>query len=103
MATMLKVLTLATLASSTLAATTVVNVGQNGAFTFNPDTIQAQAGDTLEFHFFALNHSVVMGDFANPCQPASSGGFFSGFFPVSSGESVSLLLALPQCTLSERT
>lgn len=92
MATIPKVLALATLVSSTLATTTVVNVGQNGAFTFAPDTIQAQPGDVLEFHFFGLNHSVVMGDFANACQPAARGGFYSGFFPVSSGQSVSLLL-----------
>ncbi|KHN95700.1 extracellular serine-rich protein [Metarhizium album ARSEF 1941] len=68
------------------AAVIRVDVGSNGAFTFTPDTIKANVGDTLDFHFHPLNHSVVMGDFGNPCAPAKTGGFFSGFLPVSSGQ-----------------
>lgn len=76
------------LAASTNAATIRVDVGNNGAFAFSPDTIKASVGDTLDFHFHPINHSVVMGDFSNPCAPAKTGGFFSGFMPVSSGEAV---------------
>lgn len=76
------------LAASSNAATIRVDVGQDG-FSYTPDTIKANVGDTLDFHFHPLNHSVVMGDFSNPCAPAKTGGFFSGFMPVSSGEGVS--------------
>ncbi|KAK9435441.1 extracellular serine-rich protein [Metarhizium brunneum] len=77
---------LLSLSTAAAAATIRVDVGEGGAFTFSPDTIHAGAGDTLDFHFYPLNHSVVMGDFSNPCAPAKTGGFFSGFMPVSSGE-----------------
>ncbi|KID79307.1 uncharacterized protein G6M90_00g021020 [Metarhizium brunneum] len=74
------------LSAAAAAATIRVDVGEGGAFTFSPDTIKASTGDTLDFHFYPLNHSVVMGDFSSPCAPAKTGGFFSGFMPVSSGE-----------------
>ncbi|KAL7952012.1 hypothetical protein V8C42DRAFT_357037 [Trichoderma barbatum] len=75
------------LASQASAETIRVDVGQNGALAFAPDNVKAAVGDILDFHFHAINHSVVMGDFANPCAPAKTGGFFSGFMPVSgSGE-----------------
>ncbi|EFY87253.1 extracellular serine-rich protein [Metarhizium acridum CQMa 102] len=74
------------LSAGASAATIQVDVGENGTFTFSPDTVTAGVGDTLDFHFYPLNHSVVMGDFSNPCAPAKTGGFFSGFMPVSSGE-----------------
>jgi hypothetical protein len=69
--------------------TTVVSVGTDGVV-FTPDTITAAVGDVLEFHFYTANHSVAMGDYDNPCQPAKTGGFFSGYVPVASGVSVSL-------------
>ena len=57
---------------------------------FEPEAVNATAGDVLEFHFLAHNHSVVMGDYSKPCEPAASGGFFSGFWPemTGSGENV---------------
>lgn len=57
---------------------------------FEPASINASVGDIVEFHFGPNNHSVVMGDLAKPCQPASAGGFYSGFLPTSSGENVSI-------------
>ena len=79
----------ALMAAATNAATIRVDVGKSG-FTFSPNTITAAKGDILDFHFFAINHSVVAGDFSKPCQPADTGGFFSGFMPVSgNGEGVS--------------
>ncbi|KAI1144253.1 hypothetical protein F5Y05DRAFT_364128 [Hypoxylon sp. FL0543] len=50
---------------------------------FEPDTIQANPGDTIHFNFYPKNHSVVRADFKKPCipweltqDPAES--FFSG-------------------------
>ncbi|UKZ76768.1 hypothetical protein TrVFT333_004478 [Trichoderma virens FT-333] len=75
------------LASQASATTIRIDVGQNGALAFTPDSVKAAVGDILDFHFHAVNHSVVMGDFSTPCAPAKTGGFFSGFMPVSgSGE-----------------
>ncbi|KAH8817230.1 extracellular serine-rich protein [Xylogone sp. PMI_703] len=73
------------LASQADAETFRVDVGKDG-LTFTPDTITAIGGDIIEFHFHPDNHSVVMGTFNAPCQPAPTDGFFSGFMPVSSGE-----------------
>lgn len=72
------------LASHASAETIKIDVGANG-FAFTPDSVTAKVNDILEFHFHPINHSVVLGDFANPCQPAKN-AFFSGFQPVSSGE-----------------
>lgn len=73
----------------TMAAATIrIDAGLNG-LAFTPDSTKANVGDVLEFHFHPINHSVVMGDKNHPCAPAASGGFFSGFMPVSSGEGVS--------------
>lgn len=69
------------------AAETIVIQASNTAF--EPASVNASAGDILEFHFGPNNHSVVMGDLDNPCQPAAKGGFYSGFLPVKSGENVS--------------
>ncbi|KAL6871740.1 hypothetical protein HDV57DRAFT_271959 [Trichoderma longibrachiatum] len=73
------------LASHATAETIKIDVGPNGQFAFQPNNVKAKVGDVLSFTFHPLNHSVVMGDFANPCAPAKTGGFFSGFMPVSSG------------------
>ncbi len=71
------------------ANTIRVDVGQAG-LSFTPSSIAAVQGDLLEFHFHAINHSVAMSDFSTPCTPSKTGGFFSGFMPVSTGEGVSL-------------
>ena len=52
---------------------------------FEPEAVNASTGDVLEFHFLPHNHSVVMGDYDKPCEPAGTGGFYSGFWPVMSG------------------
>ena len=76
-----KFLLAASLALQASASTIAIKVGASG-LTFSPNTFNASKGDVLEFHFYAKNHSVVQGDFDNPCVPAPSGGFFSGFFPT---------------------
>ncbi len=84
----------AALASQASAKTITVAVGKSG-LTFSPDTITAAVGDTLQFHFYPADHSVAMGDFTAGCTPATSGGFYSDFVPVSSGVSVSVLFPPP--------
>jgi hypothetical protein len=74
-------LVLAGLTAHAVAKTIPVVVGKNG-LTFQPDEIQAEVGDVLEFRFYAKNHSVVAGDFSKACVPAEENGFFSGFFPT---------------------
>jgi hypothetical protein len=83
----MKLLDVLTFVGTASAATLRIDVGQGG-FVFSPDTITAAAGDVLDFHFVAPSiHAVVAGDLANPCKPAATGGFFSGFLPVSGGVS----------------
>jgi len=61
-----------------------IQVGAGGQFTFSPEAIFADAGDTVVFHFNPKNHSAVQSSFANPCGP-KDGGFNSGFMPVAAG------------------
>ncbi|KAE9977492.1 hypothetical protein BLS_001396, partial [Venturia inaequalis] len=49
-------------------------------FTFTPETITAQPGDTIRFTFMGNNHSVVQTSFDAPCAPAAN-GFNSGYLP----------------------
>ncbi|KAH8129467.1 hypothetical protein ACSS6W_008203 [Trichoderma asperelloides] len=62
------------------AAVFRVEVGQSG-LRYTPDTIKANKGDIVDFHFDAM-HSVVAGNFNKPCTPATSGGFYSGTMPM---------------------
>jgi len=55
---------------------------------FEPNSTAAAVGDVLEFHFMPHNHSVVMGEFGQACQPAATGGFYTGFKVVNEGEDV---------------
>jgi plastocyanin len=70
---------LAVLVAGASAASIVVNAGQNG-FTYTPNTLTANVGDTVEFHFFTNFHTVVQGDFDTPCAQGSisATGFDSG-------------------------
>jgi len=63
------------------AATMKVLVGQNNGLTFTPSTINAQAGDQVQFVFLTQNHTVTSGDAATGCSP--DGNFNSDFVPVS--------------------
>ena len=74
------------------ALASIITIKATNHSAFDPDTVTARHGDILEFHFMAGNHSVVAGDYENPCSPMPLGdGFFSGFVPVSRGESVGRL------------
>ncbi|KAF2786400.1 Cupredoxin [Melanomma pulvis-pyrius CBS 109.77] len=65
------------------AATMQVTVGANNQFTFTPNSITAQPGDTVNFNFVSQNHSVVSSNANTPCQPQQN-AVFSGFQPVPS-------------------
>src|SRR5262245_57522497 len=80
--------TAASLAAQVHAAN--YKVTANTDLTFSPNEVTAAVGDTVEFFFTPKNHSVVAGTFDSPCQPATSGGFFSGYMPVSSGVGVGI-------------
>ncbi|KAI0138626.1 hypothetical protein F4776DRAFT_62354 [Hypoxylon sp. NC0597] len=70
-----------TATGSSAAATYTVMVGLQ--HDFQPDTIQANPGDTIRFNFYPKNHSVVRADFKKPCIPWEltqdpTESFFSG-------------------------
>lgn len=67
-------------------ATKSVVVGRGG-LRFDPENIVAEIGDVVEFHFTPKNHSVVQSSFWDPCAPIDDSAFYSGFFPVESGQS----------------
>ena len=84
------ILASASLMGLVFAANHDVKVGMD-ALTFSPNTTTAAAGDTVTFHFYPQKHSVVQAAFASPCEPLA-GGFFSGFVPTSSGESMTTFM-----------
>jgi plastocyanin len=82
MSALSKLLLLAGFAAHAMAITIPVKVGEVG-LTFEPNEIRAHKDDVIEFRFYALNHSVVAGNFDEACTPAEEGGFFSSFnFPT---------------------
>lgn len=86
MLSLYKLVVASTLALQATAKTVRVDVG-NGGLKFTPNAITADKGDILEFHFFAVNHSVVQGRFDKPCVPAESKPIFSGFTgPIAAGQ-----------------
>lgn len=57
---------------------------------FEPNSIQANPGDIVSFQFYPSNHSVIQASWGFPCVPIqdvepSQPGFFSGFFPITTG------------------
>ena len=74
-----------------LASAETIKVIATSDNKFNPDTIKANAGDILEFHFQPKNHSVAAGDYQYPCTPLNfdnNSRFFSAFVPSNNGEAV---------------
>jgi uncharacterized cupredoxin-like copper-binding protein len=63
----------------------------NGNLAYTPNTITAAKGETVEFHFFAPEHSVAQGEFSTPCTPPANGtAFFSGDITTASGENTNV-------------
>lgn len=72
-----------------LANAKTIKITATSDNTFDPDSIDADKNDVLEFHFEAKNHSVVAGDYQYPCSPLELGtGFFSGFVSTDDGTAV---------------
>ncbi|EWY95968.1 hypothetical protein FOYG_04837 [Fusarium oxysporum NRRL 32931] len=69
-----------------LASAKTIKITATSDDKFDPEEVEAEKGDVLEFHFEPKNHSVVAGDYRYPCSPLDMGtGFFSGFFPTDNG------------------
>ncbi|RYP41902.1 hypothetical protein DL767_000731 [Monosporascus sp. MG133] len=67
--------------SPTGTATHTVRVGLDHRY--DPDTIEAEVGDIINFRFYGRNHSVVKAEFGYPCVPydmihPGEESFFSG-------------------------
>ena len=78
-----------TAATGAHAETHLVKAVAKPSLRFEPNIVKAEVGDYIEFHFGPQNHSVARGTFSKACFPAHDEGFFSGYFPVEEGESVS--------------
>ncbi|KAI0819018.1 hypothetical protein BC629DRAFT_1588329 [Irpex lacteus] len=65
--------------AATLAANITVKVGNAGGLTFDPQEVQAQDGDTIQFVFLSKNHTLTQSSFANPCTRLSDDSLDSGF------------------------
>jgi plastocyanin len=59
-------------AATASAAVFQVKVGESGN-QFQPSTVTAQVGDTVEFHFTGTLHSVVQSSFEAPCSYLANG------------------------------
>jgi plastocyanin len=57
---------------------------------FDPNNVVANVGDIVEYHYLPKNHSVAQSSFQNPCVPINNNAIFSGFFPTTSGQNVSV-------------
>ena len=68
--------TLSLLLPLALTKTIDVAVGKDG-LVFTPDSVTADKGDMLDFHFYPDEHSVTQSTFDKPCVP-SNNGVFSG-------------------------
>ncbi|KAK1226157.1 hypothetical protein PQX77_010868 [Marasmius sp. AFHP31] len=71
-------------ASSVAAETFTVVVGGNSSLTYNPTSVKAKVGDTIQFQFVSKNHTVTQSTFAKPCERMSTPteGIDSGYLPV---------------------
>jgi plastocyanin len=77
--------------SGTVALTGVTHTVVAGlaGLHFDPDNVVANVGDIVEYHYLPKNHSVAQSSFEKPCIPINNQAIFSGFIPVTSGQSVS--------------
>lgn len=71
----------------------VVTVGDSGALSYSPSSIQAAPRDIISFQFKSKNHTVTQSSFADPCRKleftstAGQVGFDSGFMAVAADAS----------------
>ena len=57
-----------------------VTVGGSAGIVYTPDSLVAQPGDVVHFHFLSKNHTVTQSSFAKPCVKLADGAD-SGFLP----------------------
>lgn len=80
---------LAAAALASLAHAETIRVKATDDDKFEPNDIEAEKGDVIEFVFEPKNHSVVAGTYDVPCSPLQIGeGFWSGFIDSDKGEAV---------------
>ena len=60
-----------------------------GELAFDPDSVDASAGDQVVFTFWPKAHSVSQSTFDSPCEQMA-GGINSGIVPVQSGTGVTI-------------
>ena len=69
--------------------THTIKIGNDG-MNIDPDNVEADIGDTVNFEFYPNNHSIAQSSYEEPCQPLFGGTgnnpIFSGFFPVNTKE-----------------
>lgn len=66
---------------------------------FDPEEVEAEVGDTLQFVMYPPMHSVVRAEYEHPCQPlhyanrdyTAADGWWSGFFEVPDNAQVRLI------------
>ena len=87
---------LATAALASLAHADVHTVTAREDNTFDPDTVKAAVGDTIEFRFERGNHSVTAGLYDFPCAPLEmQTSFFSGFIDTQDENAVRTMFPIP--------
>ena len=64
---------LAAVAPLALAETFEVTVGAGGEFAFEPTSVEAVAGDIINFSFYPKSHTVTQSTFDTPCAPLAGG------------------------------
>ena len=77
--------------ATALAATIKVDVGKSG-LTFTPDSVKAEKGDIVEFHYVGGVHDAVEGSFDKPC--ALKEGGFASATETGSADNVSFFSAI---------
>jgi plastocyanin len=74
------------------SATFHVAVGVEDGLTFKPNQLNANIGDTIVFHFHAVNHTLTRSSLEKPC--VSSGNFDSSFNQYNPAEKNDLILVI---------
>jgi len=73
--------------TSVFAETFVVTVGKDASLLYEPTSVTAKLGDTVEFQFVSKNHTVSQSTFDKPCV-AKADGIDSGYQFIPGGTTV---------------
>ncbi|KAI1784062.1 Cupredoxin [Ganoderma leucocontextum] len=69
-----------------------VTVGGIGVLKYDPEFVNADAGDSVIFTFKQKNHTVTQSSLNSPCSPLAN-GFDSGFVPVPDNQTDNFVIA----------